>query len=199
VPRGKDWFIWSSTSMQQGTQRSRAGPAHQSYLQGYDVACACQGGGCSGVKNGKAEKYIAFPAYIRKSRWKRPSLVESRLGSNLRRNRFEGLQALSSPWDLWYGQSQKVEITVHCYICCLLKMAPSLAIGAEAMVAICGRTASRLVCLRSSEALVSLDLEGDTRHFLSCCNTCSFLASFIHQTPSAHSSHRCTRPLPSSS
>jgi hypothetical protein len=51
----------------------------------------------SGVKNGKAEKYIAFPAYIRKSRWKRPSLVESRLGSNLRRNRFEGLPALSSP------------------------------------------------------------------------------------------------------
>jgi hypothetical protein len=48
-------------------------------------------------KDGKAEKYIAFPAYIRESRWKRLSLVESRLGSNLRRNRFEGLPALSSP------------------------------------------------------------------------------------------------------
>jgi hypothetical protein len=47
----------------------------------------------------------------------------------------------------------ELEITVHCYICCLLEMAPSLAIGAEAMVAICGRTASRLVCLCSSEAL----------------------------------------------
>jgi hypothetical protein len=111
----------------------QAGPAHQSYLQGYDVACACQGGGCVWGKNGKAEKYIAFPAYILELRWRWRSLVESRLGSNLRRNRFEGLQALSSPWELWYGQSQKVEITVHCYICCLLGMAPSLAIGAEAM------------------------------------------------------------------
>lgn len=61
-------------------------------------------------------------------------------------------------------------ITVYGYICCLLDMAPSLAIGAEAIDTIYGRVVSQLLSCMSSEVqcvLVGLQI----CMFSQFCNT----------------------------
>jgi len=65
-------------------------------------------GDVSWGKDGKAEEYIAIVAYIRESRRKRLSLVGSSLVANLRRNRCEGLPALSCPWVVWQSYFLKM-------------------------------------------------------------------------------------------